>query len=627
VSAHAKNVNSRRGERPRTAHPPGRTGLRYLRIAPPGEIQGPVPLVLGVTGHRDLAGSQLQALEARVARVIAEARSECRYTPLVLLTALAEGADRLAARVALREKVRVVATLPLPPEEYERDFATPGSVEEFRALLGSASIVQVPESEPDDRSEGWRTRRYADAGAYIVANCDLLIALWDGNPHAPPGGTASVVGWQCNGLPSTYTRARGPLDPAGSGPVRHILAARAGTEPAGAVTDHLLEPGCRARPVPDGFDPGEPDARGEICPAPYLGTIEWPIREQIHGFNRDAVYLKDRVAAREAEARGDLEKAYARPLPRSAEATLQTLARSDALARYFRDRRMSAIRWTFAWAGLAIVLFTLFAHPLHSYLALLAGYLACFALALGYAWRARRLRLEEKHLDYRALAEGLRVQLFWTLAGITDPVTEYYLRNQRTELAWIPRALRALCVQWGFSGAGGGAGDRDALVAVEKAWVQAEIGFFEHRIQGLERAEEWCERGSRLFFTLALAGAGVLLLMKLREHGGLAALFHTLPHAEEGSQGFAWLIAGLALLALVAGFCRAIAEKMGFSAEHRRYEWMRRLHVQVETAFEAGAHPDDMRDLLVDLGRYALIENAEWLRIHRDHPLEVPVGG
>jgi len=38
--------------------------------------------------------------------------------------------------------------------------------------------------------------------------------------------------------------------------------------------------------------------------------------------------------------------------------------------------------------------------------------------------------------------EGLRVQLFWNLAGLSDEVADHYLRQQRTELEWIRNAIR-----------------------------------------------------------------------------------------------------------------------------------------------------------------------------------------
>jgi hypothetical protein len=624
--------------RHRIARAPGRMGLRYLRIAAPDEKLGPVPFVIGVCGHGKLDPAQEAVLEKRVARVFAEARAECRFTPLLLLTALAEGADQLAARVALREKVPLAVVLPAEQETYERAFETPRALETFRSLLANAAAVhhawgdQHPGSTPHGR-----------AGAFIVANCDLLVALCDGD-EGNSDGTADVIRWQREGLPPAYTRNRSPLEAAGSGPVRHIHASRAAASPSAEAVETaeavevvevvettetveeadewLLEPGSLdSVEVPAGYEPGGPDVHGEIRQSRYLGKVDWPIREQIHGFNRDAVELRERLARGKSDAARDLMPAP--PPAGQAPVTLDVLAECDALASYFGKERKRAIKTTFRWAGAAILLFTLFAHPAHAWLLILLGYLTCLSVAIWSAHRVRRLRLEEKHLDYRALAEGLRVQFYWELAGIREGVADHYLRNQRTELSWIPRAIRALCVRWELPGRDDGAPSAQALEAVKHAWVESEVGFFSSRIVSMNRWLGWLERASAISFRLAFAGAVILFAALLYPHPVEALTDHVEP-GEWWPISFGWAIFALAFFAIAAGFMRAIVEKMGYVAEIRRYEWMQGLHDQVDAI--VSDDPAHLRTVLVDLGRYALIENAEWLRIHRDRPLEVPVG-
>ena len=66
-------------------------------------------------------------------------------SPLVMLSSLAEGADRLTARIAFRSNMRLVAVLPLPQDRYEEDFTTPEVLNEFRALLErSIGVIRLP---------------------------------------------------------------------------------------------------------------------------------------------------------------------------------------------------------------------------------------------------------------------------------------------------------------------------------------------------------------------------------------------------------------------------------------------------------------------------------------------------
>src|SRR3982075_228065 len=109
-----------------------------------------LPLVIGVTGHRDLRDEDVPKLEAEVARIIAGLRRDYLKddgeTPIIVLSALAEGADRLVARVALAQGARLIAPLPLPAAEYRRDFEPglkPGNAAEFDELLAHAIAAPI----------------------------------------------------------------------------------------------------------------------------------------------------------------------------------------------------------------------------------------------------------------------------------------------------------------------------------------------------------------------------------------------------------------------------------------------------------------------------------------------------
>src|ERR1700704_5759523 len=109
-----------------------------------------LPLVIGVTGHRDLRDEDVPRLEAKVAAIIARLRHDYLAddveTPIIVLSALAEGADRLVARVALAQGARLIAPLPMPREEYRRDFEPglkPGNAAEFDELLAQAIAAPV----------------------------------------------------------------------------------------------------------------------------------------------------------------------------------------------------------------------------------------------------------------------------------------------------------------------------------------------------------------------------------------------------------------------------------------------------------------------------------------------------
>ena len=114
---------------------------------------------------------------------------------ITVVSALAEGADRLVASEALRRQgSSLEAALPLEPSDYGDDFNTAESKHEFNRLITqSARVTVVPPSDSRDEA-------YERAGRAIVDSCDVLIALWDGGPSKGRGGAAEIrvrVGQHC----------------------------------------------------------------------------------------------------------------------------------------------------------------------------------------------------------------------------------------------------------------------------------------------------------------------------------------------------------------------------------------------------------------------------------------------
>ncbi|MEO6835955.1 MAG: hypothetical protein ABI231_08625, partial [Candidatus Tumulicola sp.] len=166
-------------------------------------MYGPIPLLVGVTGHRKLPPNT-GALKAAVRETLKGFRRAYPTTSIVLLSSLSEGADRLVALEALDLGCTLVVPLPMDAGEYERDFETAESRAEFRALLARAtSSFVVPGAEATPNGDDARNHAYVQCGAYIVRHCVELIALWDGREGAK-GGTAGVVEFQLDGIPAPY---------------------------------------------------------------------------------------------------------------------------------------------------------------------------------------------------------------------------------------------------------------------------------------------------------------------------------------------------------------------------------------------------------------------------------------
>ena len=112
----------------------------------------------------------------------------------------------------------LIAILPIPEADYERDFSTEESKTEFRELLDRALYVKMarlPEGDVWKADGEPRNEQYARAGAMIVDHAQILLAIWDGLPARGTGGTQQQVEWFAQGLSpneySLYKHAMSPL--------------------------------------------------------------------------------------------------------------------------------------------------------------------------------------------------------------------------------------------------------------------------------------------------------------------------------------------------------------------------------------------------------------------------------
>jgi hypothetical protein len=143
-------------------------------------------VAIGVTGHRILM--ELEKIQAGVDDALCRIAHTFPGQPWTVLSALAEGADRLVVRQVLaRCQARLVVVLPLPTHEYLADFAAPASRQEFLTLLDrAAEVIKLPPAPT-------RNAAYEASGHYVLEHCDMLLAIWDGQQAQGQGGTGGIV--------------------------------------------------------------------------------------------------------------------------------------------------------------------------------------------------------------------------------------------------------------------------------------------------------------------------------------------------------------------------------------------------------------------------------------------------
>ena len=602
--------------------------------------RGPLPLIIGVTGHRQLRSEDLPALEKQVRKIVEDAAERYPHSPLIVLSPLAEGSDRLVARVARDVGARLIVPLPLPPALYEQDFDTPESLAEFRSLLANAeSVFEMPIMRGNTlhgiaEYGEQRNRQYAQVGAFVARHSQIFVALWDGITEGlgdKPGGTAEIVRFRLEGAASHYEPAAGQLTLASIGTVHHISTPRPGEPvPADALKCKLLRP---AHQVHD----EEPE-----------DLSKW-----MDQFNADAMaHEPDLGAARETSKSWLLQvdvkdvPAEVSTLSTSARITLEQYAVADSLAVQYAVAARGAVKRIYAWVFIAALFFNLFhslpAHHLPedptvidrvlSLPWLLWMFLA--ASLFGSLWvhrRAAKQDYQNKHQDYRALAEALRIQFFWRVAGLPDAVVDHYLRKQRGELEWIRNALRA----WDAESMRHRSHEDNAPLAarlafVGKNWVTEQRNYYAKRARReqalLESEEHKIELLVKVSVVMAMLLAVVLTVPILVP----IHAFESVLHAVENPLTHGLIMVVIVTLAVAAGLRHGYDEQMAYSEHAKQFGRMSELFNSAERhlaqVLGSGEH-HRAPELLKEVGAEALEENGDWVMLHRERPLEVPHSG
>jgi hypothetical protein len=87
------------------------------------------------------------------------------------------------------------------------------------------------------------------------------------------------------------------------------------------------------------------------------------------------------------------------------------------------------------------------------------------------------------------------------------------------------------------------------------------------------------------------------------------------------------LVVSMALPLVAAGSVEAYARVLALAEHARQYQRMSLLFDNAEVALAAllyaGQH-DEAQALIRELGKEALVENGDWVVLHRERPLEVP---
>lgn len=380
---------------------------------------------------------------------------------LTLLSALAEGADRIGADVALADPAwRLHAVLPFAPDAYQRDFEPPiareaDSGNRYRALLAAADQVTVLDGIPG------RFDAYVPLGRTMVEMADLLVAVWDGEPPAGPGGTANLVRRaRRDDLPVVRIDPQSPGQPWLDDPAAPDHGRSAGIAPLNARVLDLLAP------------PTNPDTAGRwfaehgdrrTPPRLYdrvlalLGGFGPSLRQRLRPPGPAPIAPDPGQAAEDAWRAGspELDRGI---VDLAAGHFGRQAGWADEMARWYAARFRSSFTAVYLLAVAAVLVGGLVhLDPIIQWNPVAVALAAAEPLLLAaMLWRVatgRRAALHERWLDYRSLAERTRhLGMLWPL-GRTTPLVRVPPEQVTDDprFGWVGWLLRATAREAGLA--------------------------------------------------------------------------------------------------------------------------------------------------------------------------------
>jgi hypothetical protein len=563
-----------------------------------------LPLVIGVTGHRDLCASELPGIRERVRGLFQDLMARYPTRKLLLLTPLAEGADRLVAEEALALEIQLRVVLPMPRELYYADFSSEQSVTEFNALYRrAADVLTLPIARHNTLESigvpgAARDLQYAQAGVFLSAHCHILLALWDGKTSGKLGGTAQVVRFHHQDIMPGYSTktaaSQQMLVDDESDLIYHIVCSREGPHGAPAegftpldawwFTNDLHEP--RTRELPE---------QHQLI---FLRSSE---------FSEDATRFRTHI---EAERQPLLPAAATDELPAGLTSIDHLFCIADWLAIHYQGLTLRTLKCTHVLAFLMGLMFILYS-DLRTREVFMFLFLVLFLVAAAIQKFAVERAWHRKYLDYRALAEGLRVQFYLAAAGITSDneskfTHDNFLQTQDPELGWIRNVMRVA----------GTRVDADpevttsGLVFTIREWIgdatSGQISYYQRKAAQWLRRNRNTERMSTA--SLAASVAVVLVILVAGESIGERVV----------DPLFATMGAVLMAYAVRQGYAQSTAERELI----KQYEFMLRVFANAKRRLDGADDDSERRQVIRALGGSCLDEHAEWILMHRDRSLD-----
>lgn len=610
---------------------------------------------VGVTGHRQsrLAPEHVARIEKQLEDVLdavqrAAAAAQQKYSReyaaapprLYFVSALADGADTLAARSALQKNWRLLAPLPFNHQTYAADF-NPSDRDALDALLSRAdAIVELDGQRGGQRLED---AAYLQAGVATIEQSDFIIAIWDGADARGPAGTAMVKeAALAAGKPVVWINAASEAPPVFLAPENkeHPLSDEAINE----AIDAVVAPPPREE-IEHAFSGKKTHARSAYHA--YLAETKhrfnygsffqfweklfagkWPFGVRLTNPSPEAeiAHARQKTLADQINASDHDRKIFD-------ETIIPRFVWADHLAIHYGNLYRSSYFFNYLFAALAVflALFDLVAggFGLGTKTLWITIEVSLIILILGVTTAGRRGRWHEKWIDYRQLAEEMRqYRLYFLTLGRESRSNDMTLGEGGEAAGWVDWYFDATRREAGMTASRFGPEELKTMAqTILREEIRPQIAYHDRKAVMLHAMEHRLHVLGEMAFALTLLiciSYLTLVFLKAAETGAMHDFAY---RAEKLAKNWVTMLTGFLPALGAAFFGIRVQGEFGSTAE-RSHATAAQLH-NIAKKFEelhAAETPrlGILRIRVEEAARAMLMENMDWRLLYISKPLNLP---
>ena len=438
-----------------------------------------IPIVIGVSAHRNIRLKCKEQIKDEVKKALLLVHQKSPSSPIVLLNGLASGGDQWCAEAAMELKteqsldLRLTAVLPCAESEYlnDEDFTQEEKENYLRIkdyfgaeVFVSDDIEKLSALRKTELNMSERDYNFRQQAIFVATKCHILLALWNGEEVSASElhtacGTSATVDFALNH--SYYRHSGSEFDFNYDGLVFTITSPREGNAldenktvqsyyltSANNSLNSQVENSC------SGDDDCEQKARYKVHSV--LPEQMETVLLKTERFNTDAKKLAQKIENNKTTLGsyaliGDEEYASAGKVSKKLHDCHSVASRLSVLD---KNGWLKNIRILSILGGLLLIAFMFYDNlPWKEGAAIVS--LSLFGIiALTYLFMRKgsggktavSFDAHDRFVEYRALAEALRVQYYINENGVRYDIGSSFTWSQKTGVSWVRKAVTALSI-------------------------------------------------------------------------------------------------------------------------------------------------------------------------------------